>query len=483
MAVSRRAVATLGVLAGNFLAAIEATIVATAMPTVVDHLGGLAHYSWAFSAYMLTSTVTVPVWGKLSDLHGRRPYYLSAIAIFLAGSALAGAAQSMEQLIVFRALQGIGAGGLIPIGMTILGDLYTLRERARMQGVFSSVWGIASILGPLAGGYITQTMSWRWVFYLNLPFGLVAGSMVWTSLEDPVRHEQARIDYRGAAILTSGLTLLLLALTQTGAPDRSLSIPQLWGLYLAALALGYWFIRTERGTPEPILPLDLFTNRLIATVTACGFLMGVSMFGAITFVPLFVQSALGGTATQAGRALTPLLLGWVLTSIAVGRLLPHVGVRPLLVGGLSLVTGGFFGLSRVGHESGAWVLYSLLTTMGLGMGLTMLTLLLALQSAVPRERLGVVTSLGRFTPSIGGAVGVALMGAIIAGSVDQAGSPAPMAMMAALHRAFLAAAVAASAALVAAWFVPGGRPLGDHHRAGDDRAADPLAVARQHHEA
>ncbi len=198
---SRRRLATLGVLGGSFLAAIEATIVATAMPTVVTQLGGLSHYGWVFSAYILTSTVTMPLWGKASDLLGRRRLYLAAVVLFVAGSALCGAAQTMVQLIVFRAIQGFGAGGLLPLGMTILGDLYTLEERARTQGYFSGVWGVASIVGPLVGGYLTDQLSWRWVFYLNLPFGVVAAALVGTALVEPDRRGQGDIDYAGAALL------------------------------------------------------------------------------------------------------------------------------------------------------------------------------------------------------------------------------------------------------------------------------------------
>ena len=261
MHLSRRGIVTLGILIGSFLAAIESTIVATAMPTVVAQFGGLAHYSWVFAGYMLTSTVTMPIWGKLSDLYGRRPFYLLAVAVFLLGSALSGASQSMAQLIVFRAVQGIGAGGLLPLGMILLGEMYTTAERGRRQALFSAVWGLASIVGPLVGGYITEAISWRWVFYLNLPFGLAAGTIVGSALVEPDRHDQPRIDYLGAVLLMASVALLMLALGQTGTHDAVLSPPQVAALFALALAGGAALIYWERRAPEPIIPLDLFKDR------------------------------------------------------------------------------------------------------------------------------------------------------------------------------------------------------------------------------
>jgi EmrB/QacA subfamily drug resistance transporter len=455
---SRRGLATLGVLGGTFLAAIEGTIVATAMPTVVMQLGGLAHFSWVFSGYLLTSTVTMPLWGKLSDLYGRRRFYMAAVGLFLVGSALSGAAQSMWQLIVFRAVQGIGAGGLLPLGMTILGELYTFEERARKQGLFSGVWGLASIVGPLVGGYITDAFSWRWVFYLNLPFGFIAAGFVGAALTESPRAHTRRIDVLGALAMMASVAALMVALGQTGDKSSAHSIGDLALLYAVAAALGGWFLFIERRSPEPIVPLDLFRDRLVAATTLAGFLVGVAMFGVISFVPLFVQGALGGTATEAGHTLSPLLLGWVTMSVVTGRVLPRVGYRRMILGGLSLVTIGFLGLLGAGHGSPRPLLLAELAVMGLGMGMTMLSLLLALQHAVPRHRLGVATSVGQFTRSIGGAVGVSMMGAIVAASLPPGGSQDPQAMERALHNAFVFGAVVAVAALVTALRVPPGLP-------------------------
>lgn len=454
MQLSRRAVATLGVLGGTFLAAIEATIVATAMPTVAAHLGGLSSYAWVFSAYVVTSTVTMPLWGRGADLYGRRRLYLASVTIFLLGSALSGAAPTMTALIVFRAIQGVGAGGLLPLGMTILGDLYTLRERAKTQALFASVWGLASIAGPLVGGYITDTISWRWVFYLNLPFGGLAAALVGAALVDPPPAGRARIDYVGALAMMGAVALLMLALGQAGELASGHAVAPLAVSLLVSLVLFVVFVRSERAAADPIIPVELFADRLVVTTTLAGFLVGVAMFGTLSFVPLFVQAVLGGTASDAGRVLMPLLLGWVVMSMVTGRLLPHTGHRPLVIAGVVLINLGLLGLVQVTHADRGVRLYVDLALMGMGMGMTLLSLLLAMQSAVPRERLGVATSVAQFSRSIGGAIGVAAMGAIITASLPAGGEGQPLLMAEALHRAFVAAAVVAVGALAVALGIP-----------------------------
>jgi EmrB/QacA subfamily drug resistance transporter len=458
---SSRRLITLGVLGGAFLAAIEATIVSTVMPTVVDHLGGLSHYAWVFSAYILTSTVTMPLWGRLSDLYGRRTFYLASVGVFLLGSALSGASQSMAQLIAFRAIQGVGAGGLLPLGMTIIGELYTLKERARAQAWFSGVWGLASIVGPLIGGFVADHMSWRWVFYLNLPFGAIAAALVGSSLVDRRSPEPPKSDYRGAAVLSASITLFLLALTQTGSPDSALDNLQLAVLYTISVLLGAWFLRIERRVPQPILPLSLLSNEYVGSSTVVGFLTGIAMFGVLSFVPLFVQTALGRSATEAGSALTPLLLGWVIMSVVTSQVLPKVGFRRMVMAGLICISLGFFGLTRMTHDSRMLELWLSLGLMGVGMGMAMLSLLLAGQSAVAREQLGIATSLGQFSRSIGGAVGVAMMGTVMTASLaalQRQGMPLANAMELSLHRAFIAGTIVSLVALAAATKVPRGFP-------------------------
>ncbi len=456
---SHRALITLGVLGGSFLGAIEATIVATAMPTVVDQLGGLSHYSWVFSAYLLTATVTTPIWGRLSDIYGRRRFYVAAIAVFVIGSVLSGFAQSMEQLIAFRALQGIGAGGLLPLGMTILGEIFTLEERARAQALFAGVWGIASVLGPLAGAVITEGLSWRWVFFVNVPFGIAAGALVAAYLRDTTAQEgRPRVDYAGALLLMGTVTALMVALNQSSTSDATLSPGTVRVLYGGAIVLGSLFVVSQRRAADPILPLDILAKRLVAVTTLSNMLLGIGIFGALTYVPLYVQSALGRSASEAGGVLTPLLLGWVVMSVVTGRMLPRVGYRPFVLMGLSCVTLGFFGLVTVRQGTPFWRMYVDLGLMGMGMGMTMLSLLLAVQASVPRSQLGVATSLGAFARSIGGAIGVAVMGAIVTASLPSTGLPSPEALELGLHRAFVAGAVVSVAALVSGLFLPRGLP-------------------------
>lgn len=409
----RRWAVTAGVMTGMFLAALEATVVSTAMPTVIASLGGLSHYSWVFSAYLITSTVTVPVWGKLSDLYGRRLFYQLGIAVFLAGSILSGMSTSMTQLIAFRAIQGLGAGALIPLGMTIIGDIYTLKERARMQALFSGVWGFASVVGPVVGGFITDQLSWRWVFYLNIPFGLAAALIMGLALKEPRRHERPAIDYAGALLLMLAITLLMLALVEGGASVASLTSPRNLALFAGAVVLTILFVWIELRARDPIVPFQLFRNRVVAVSIAAGFLAGVAMFGAITFVPLFAQGALGATATEAGSLLTPLMLSWVGLSVIGGRLLLRVGYKPTSIVGFILLTIGLALLAKFDRDTRRIWLYMDLVMVGAGLGLTMLTLLIAVQQAVPRSQLGIATSLNQFSRSIGGAVGVAIMGTVL----------------------------------------------------------------------
>jgi len=389
------------------LAAMEATVVGTAMPTIVAALGGLAHYSWVFSAYLLTSTVTVPIWGKLSDLFGRRPLFQIGIAVFLLGSAACGLAQSMPQLIAARAVQGLGAGALVPLAMTIIGDIFTLAERAKMQGLFSGVWGLSSIVGPLLGGFITDQLSWRWVFYVNLPVGIAAALIIGFALVEQKREERPKIDYAGAAVLTAAVTMLLLVLGE-GLSGRAAA------LLAVVVVLFVVFVRIELRASDPVVPFALFRNRVIAVSIVVGFLAGIAMFAAITFVPLLAQGVLGATATEAGSFLTPLMLSWVLASIVGGRLLIRVGTRPLVLTGLVLMIAGFAALAMFHHTTPRWMLVVELIFIGSGLGLTMLTLLIAAQHSVPREQLGITTSLNQFSRSIGGAIGVALLGAVLA---------------------------------------------------------------------
>ncbi len=423
MSSRRRWAVTFGIMTGMFLAALEATVIGTAMPTVIASLGGLDHYSWVFSAYLITSTVTVPVWGKLSDLYGRRLFYQIGIGIFLVGSALSGMSSSMTELIIFRAIQGLGAGALLPLGMTIIGEIFTLKERAKMQAYFSGVWGLASVLGPIVGGFITDQLSWRWVFYINIPVGLAAALIMGFALKEPKRTARPVIDYAGAATLTGAITLLMLGLVEGGASIETLLAPLNIALFTGAVVLGVLFLRIEKKAVDPIVPLDMFRSRVVSVALLAGFLAGIGMFGSISFIPLFAQGALGSSATEAGSLLTPLMLSWVTVSVVGGRMMTRIGSRTMCIAGFTLMTLGFGLLANYGREMSRVWLYAELVLIGSGLGLTMLTLLISIQQSVPRARLGVGTSLNQFTRSIGGAIGVAVMGAVLsAGLASQIGA-------------------------------------------------------------
>lgn len=407
----RRIAITVGVMTGMFIAALEATVVGTAMPTVIASLGGLSHYSWVFSAYLVTSTVTVPVWGKLSDLYGRRLLYQIGIGIFLLGTLLSGLSTSMTQLIVFRAIQGLGAGALVPLGMTIIGDAFSFEERAKMQAYFSGVWGFSSIIGPVIGGFITDQISWRWVFFVNVPIGVIAAIIIGAALREPKRDVRPKIDYAGAILLMTAVSLLMLAMVEGG----SVGLFNLRNLLIAsvsAILLAVFFV-VEKRAPDPIIPFDLFRNRTVTIAVVAGFLGGVAMFGAISFVPLFAQGSLGFSATEAGSLLTPLMLAWVTMSVVGGRLMLRIGYRSITAVGYFLLTLGFVLLAMFDRETSSAWLYVDLMMIGAGLGLSMLTLLIAVQQAVERGKLGIATSLNQFSRSIGGAIGVAVMGTVL----------------------------------------------------------------------
>jgi EmrB/QacA subfamily drug resistance transporter len=459
----RRRAITAGLLLGMSLGALEATVVGTAMPTVIATLGGLTHYSWVFSAYLLTSTASVPIWGRLSDLYGRRRMYVAGIVIFLVGSMLSGTATSMTMLIVARAIQGLGTGAIIPLSMTIIGELYALSERARTQALFSGVWGVASVAGPLVGGYITDALSWRWVFYLNLPFGLMCMAVILLAYPATRRPGIVRVDWLGAGLLFAGISALLLAL---GADVGAAA----WWFAAAAVALLAGFVAAERRSSDPILPIDLLRNPLIARTLLVVFLVGMALFGAIAFIPLFVQGVMGATATQAGQVLTPLFLGWVVMSIASARLTARLGYRRLAITGSVLMTVGFVGLSGVDADSSRNAVLTSGLFVGSGMGLSMLSLLLAVQHGVARSHLGLATSLNQFSRSVGAAVGVAIMGALmtrqltgvsIPGGIESLAAtgamlsgPARLQFAAALHHVFMAGTVLAAASFLATLFLP-----------------------------
>ena len=472
MSPRRVVVVTGAIMLSLFLASMESTVVATGMPTIVSQLGGLEYYSWVFSAYMLTSTTTVPLYGKLSDLYGRRPIYAAAMALFLIGSVLCGLSQSMGQLIAARAVQGLGAGGIMPLAFILIGEMFTLEQRAKMQGFFSGVWGVSSIIGPLLGGFLVDQLSWRWIFYINVLPGLLAAALVALAWRDQARsHERPAIDYAGAALLTFSVVMLLLGLMEAGAFS--------WILIAGAVVLFILLIWVERRAADPILPISLFRDGLFSTATAHGILTGWALFGSISFIPLFVQAVMGTCATQAGITITPMLLGWVTASIIGTRLLLTTGYRKLGVIGTATFTVGAFLMSQAGINSSQVALMVFVSLMGIGMGLSIPAFLIAVQTSVERRQLGTATSTLQFSRSIGGTLGVSVMGAalstrlasnLIASHLDpemvrQLLDPLPgsqvviaegarAAMADAIHLVFVIAFVAAALAMVTVFFTP-----------------------------
>jgi EmrB/QacA subfamily drug resistance transporter len=443
--------ALLGVMLSVFLAAMESTVVVTAMPIVAKSLGGLEIYAWVFSGFLLTSTVTMPLWGRLSDLFGRRRTVLTGLTIFLLGSALSGLSTDMTQLIAFRMLQGLGAGSIMTIGMTIVADLYGLEGRAKTQGYLSGVWGVASLVGPLVGGFLTDHGWWRWVFYINLPFGAIAMVLLGTALrgEKPMARRPV-IDYGGILLFATGISALLFGVSAGGIHTFA-SIGALAPLGLSAIAL-MAFVVTEQRAAEPIVPLRLFRHRMFVAAVATGFLSGMAMFGALAFVPLYLQGVAGHSATGTGLVLMPFVLGWVTMSILSARLVLRIGYRVVVVAGMTSLTLSFLLLYHWGTELTTLVAIRDAIFGGIGMGLTMVPMLIAVQSAVPRGDLGVATSLTQFFRSVGGAAGVAVMGAVKTHKLD-AGLP----LESALHAVFVVGLVICLVALVSAFLVPPGR--------------------------
>ncbi|HUJ24810.1 MAG TPA: MDR family MFS transporter, partial [Myxococcales bacterium] len=402
---TNRPLTVVGLLFSLSMAAMEMTVVSTAMPTVVGDLGGIHLYSWVFTGYLLTSTVTVPLYGKLADLYGRKPVLLFGIALFLAGSMASGLSRSIQALIAFRALQGLGAGAMQPITLTIVGDIYDLEERAKMQGVFAAVWGVAGLIGPLLGGVIVSWLSWRWVFFINVPAGIGAAALLVVALHEQVEKQKHALDFAGAGALMVGLTALLVGV-QGG---RAMAI----GLPLAAVAL-VAFVIIERRAHEPVLPFALFAQPVVGVATLAGTLIGAGMISLVTYVPLYVQGVLGGTPTQAGAAVTPMVIGWPIASALGGRVLTRVGFRPLIRGGLALSAASAAALAFF-LEPGASVHMVQLANaaFGAGLGFANTSLLIAVQTSVDWRQRGVATASTMFARTIGGTLAVGALGGVL----------------------------------------------------------------------
>jgi EmrB/QacA subfamily drug resistance transporter len=402
-----------GLMLGMLLAALDQTIVSTALPTIVGELGGLSHLSWVVTAYLLTSTASVPLYGKISDLYGRKIVFQFAIVVFLTGSALCGLSQNMAEMIGFRALQGLGAGGLMVIAQAIIGDIVSPRERGRYQGYMGGVFALSSVAGPLLGGFFVDHASWRWIFYINLPIGVLALAVTSVVLNLPFRRVPHRIDYLGAVLVIGAVTAALLVTVWGGAEYAWTSL-EIIGLSVAAAALTLAFLWQERRASEPLLPLRLFRNSIFNVASIAGFITGIAMFGAIIFLPLYMQVVKGASATQSGLLLLPMVAGMMIATIGSGQIISRTGryrIFPLI--GMPLLTVGLLLLSRLRTDTSQLVVSFDILLVGLGIGLVMQVLVLAVQNAVEHRDLGTATSMANFFRSMGGAFGAALFGAIL----------------------------------------------------------------------
>ena len=394
------------------LAALDQTIVSTALPTIVGDLGGLQHLSWVVTAYLLASTVSGPLYGKFGDLYGRKIVLQTAIVIFLIGSALCGLSQNMAELIAFRALQGLGAGGLIVTAIAVVGDVIPPRDRGRYQGIFGAVFGVATIIGPLLGGFFVDHLSWRWIFYVNLPVGALAFMVIGAVFHATTATKQRRIDYLGAALLAASLSSVVL-FTSLGGTTWAWNSPEIIALIVISIVSTLAFLVAEARAAEPILPLSLFRNRTFAVTSAVGFVVGLALFGAVTYLPVYLQIVKGVSPTRSGLQLTPLMLGLLITSILSGQLISRWGkYRIFPIVGTAIVTLGMALLSRIGIGTSLWVVVVDMIVLGLGLGMVMQVLVLAVQNSVDYRMLGVATSGSTMFRQIGGSIGVSLFGAI-----------------------------------------------------------------------
>jgi EmrB/QacA subfamily drug resistance transporter len=417
---NRKTITMIGVLLAMLLSALDQTIVGTALPRIVRDLGGFEHLSWVVTAYLLASTVTVPIYGKLSDMYGRKWFFFSGIIIFLIGSILCGLSGSMTQLIIFRALQGIGGGAIMGNAFAIIGDLFPPAERGKWQGIMGGVFGLASVIGPALGGFLTDNASWRWVFYVNIPLGLVALAFIGLLMPKVVPHlEDKTIDYLGAILLTSSLVSLLLGLIWGGKQYAWGSLTEICLFVFGAITLAL-FLMAERVAKQPILPLDLFKNRIFVVSVITIFISAMAMFGSIVYIPLFAQLVIGTSATASGTILTPLMAGLIIASIISGQVVSKTGkYRSLAIGGFGVLSIGLFWLSTVTASTTRIELALRMVIAGAGLGTTFPIFNIAIQNAFDNSRIGVVTAASQLFRNIGQTVGTAIFGSVFNNVIAQ----------------------------------------------------------------
>lgn len=402
----------LGLFLGLFFSALDQTIVGTAMPRIIGEMGGLSLMTWVTTSYMLSSTTVVPIAGKLADLYGRRIIYVAGIIVFILGSALCGTSNNMTQLIIFRGLQGIGGGIMMPLAMTIVGDVFPPEQRGKWQGAMGALFGLASIVGPTIGGWLVDYSSWRWVFYINLPIGILAAITIYIGLRGEKRLvDKVAIDYAGALALSIATVTMLLGFNLGGSEYPWLSW-QIGGMLGTAIVAWVAFVFIEGRAKDPILSLKLFKNRIFTITNLVGFLMGLGMFGAMMFLPLFLQGVIGISATDSGNTMIPMMFAMVLTSIVAGRLVTKVSFRTMFATGLGIMVVGFYLMSTMSATTARGAAVTYIVVLGLGMGIIMPTVTLAVQSAFPPEQRGVATSATQFFRSIGGTLGMTILGVV-----------------------------------------------------------------------
>jgi EmrB/QacA subfamily drug resistance transporter len=458
---SERGPVLLAVMLSLGLVAIDSTILATAVPAVVGDLGGFTQFPWLFSVYLLAQAVTVPVYAKLADQYGRKPVMLVGIGLFVLGSLLCGLAWNMGALIAFRAVQGLGAGAVQPMSMTIVGDIYSLEERAKVQGYVASVWAMSAVIGPTLGGVFADYVSWRWIFLINLPLGLLAAAMIWRNFHEQVERRPHKIDYAGSVLLTAGGVLLLLALLEGGV-RWGWSSPVSVALFVSSAVLLTAFVLAERRAAEPVLPLWLLRHRVVVAAMVTSLVVGVLMMGLSTYVPLYAQSVLGYGAVVSGFALAAMTLGWPIAASNSGRLYLTIGFRATMLIGGAIAAVGTSLLLLVGPDSSILVLALPCFVMGLGFGLVASPSIIAAQTSVTWRDRGVATGSTMFARSVGSALGVAIFGAIVNHEVASRlgrGTPdvsnlTPEILDPAIHQVFLASAIAAVALLGVGMLMP-----------------------------
>lgn len=405
----------LSVMLGILLAALDQTVVGPAMPKIIGDLNGFEHYTWVFTIYLLTSTISVPIFGKLSDMYGRKWFYIAGVVVFLVGSILSGLSSDIFQLISFRGLQGLGAGIITANAFAIIADVIPPAERGKWQGAFGAIFGLSSVIGPTIGGFLTDNLSWRWVFYVNVPVGIVALAVLLTTFPNMSRHTAKKvIDWLGAGALVVGLTPLLLALSLGGTPDWDWGSSKIISMFVVAVVFLLAFVFIEARAKEPILPLDLFKNRIFSVSVITVFLTGVGLFGAILYIPLFIQAIQGDSATSSGNAITPMTIAIVISSIVTGQLVSRTGkYRIVGIVGMAFVTFGMFLLYTMNMDTPRWTTIGYMIVMGLGLGVAFPLYTLVVQNSFPIERVGVVTAAVQFFRNMGSTVGVAVLGTIV----------------------------------------------------------------------